>query len=110
MLLLTGKLDLSQPMLFSGVLGNLTSLEDLDISHNDLHDLITEANIFNLPENITNLRLHHNSLRHIPTKNIEKMEKLVLLDVRNNELETIDYEIIKKVEKGLLLYVEGKNL
>lgn len=92
------------------MLGNLTSLEDLDISHNDLHDLTTEANIFNLPENITNLRLNHNSLQRIPAKNIEKMKKLMLLDVRNNELETIDYEIIKKVEKGLLLYAEGKNL
>lgn len=97
-------------MHFLGVLGNLTSLEDLDISYNDLHDLTTEPNIFNLPENITNLRLSHNSLRHLPAKNIEKMEKLLLLDVRNNELESIDYEIIKKVEQGLLLYVDGKNL
>lgn len=93
----------------SGVLGNLTALEDLDISHNDLHDLVTEPNIFNLPENITNLRLGHNSLRQIPAKNIEKMKNLILLDIRNNELETIDYEIIKKIEQGLLLYVDGKK-
>lgn len=89
------------------MLGNLTSLEDLDISHNDLHDLTTEANIFNLPENITSLRLSHNSLRQIPAKNIEKMKNLTLLDIRSNELETIDYGIIKKVEQGLVLYVEG---
>lgn len=89
------------------MLGNLTSLEDLDISYNDLHDLSTEANIFNLPENITNLRMSHNSLKRIPAKNIEKMKKLMLLDIRSNELESVDYEIIKKVQEGLLVYVEG---
>lgn len=96
-------------MNFSGVLGNLTSLEDLDISNNDLHDLVTEANIFNLPENITNLRLGHNALRQIPAKNIAKAKNLKLLDIRGNDFESIDYEIIKKVEQGLLLYADGKS-
>lgn len=91
------------------MLGNLTSLEDLDISHNDLHDLVTEANIFNLPENLTTLRLGHNALQKIPSKNIVKVKNLTLLDIRSNELESIDYEIIKKIETGLLLYVEGKK-
>lgn len=92
----------------SGVLGNLSALEDLDISYNDLHDLSTESNIFNLPENITHLRLNNDNLRRIPAKNIEKMTKLILLDIRSNELESIDYEIIKKIEKGLDVLAEGK--
>lgn len=90
------------------MLGNFTSLEHLDLSHNDLHDLTTEANIFNLPENITTLRLSHNSLQNLPTKNIAKMKHLSVLDVTNNELRGIDYELIKKIEQGLVLQVNGK--
>lgn len=93
-----------------GVLGNLTSLETLDMSFNEIADLMAEPNIFNLPENLTTLLLNNNKLVRIPGKCIEKVQNLTNLDLRNNNFAWIEPEIIDKVKKGMNLYFEGNPL
>lgn len=82
------------------VIGNLTSLHSLDLSHNCLEDLTHEAHIFDLPGNLTNLYLSNNQLRQLPTKSIESAKQLKLVDVRSNNIDTIDWEIVEKIKQG----------
>lgn len=89
-------------------MGNLTALEKLDLSFNELTDLATEENIFNLPVNLTDLKLNNNRLEFIPASPFEKAKHLTTLDLRHNELQTLDIKIIDKVKDGMRLYFEGK--
>lgn len=89
------------------ILGNLTELETLDLSHNDLGDLTTEENIFNLPENLTNLYMNHNHLFKMPWKIFEKAKNLKILDFRENRLENFDQKLIEKVKNGTVILFEG---
>ncbi|CAB3223097.1 unnamed protein product [Arctia plantaginis] len=97
----------------NNVLGNLTSLEILDLSNNNLKDLVSRTSEikFALPENITELYLQNNSLLSLPTPHLVNASQLKLLDLRNNQLVSFEPEIVKKVEKdGLVVYFEGNNL
>lgn len=96
-------------MFFLGVLGNLTALETLDMSFNEITDLVGEPNIFNLPENLTTLLLNNNKLIRIPGKSIEMVQNLTTLDLRNNNFAWIEPQIIAKVKNGLSLYFEGNG-
>lgn len=67
----------------AGVIGNLSSLSVLDLSHNELKDL-TESHIFDVQPKLSELYIENNHLVAIP---IEKLEHLDVLDVRYNNLE-----------------------
>lgn len=94
---------------FVGVLGNLTALESLDLSHNELQDLSAEPNIFNLPVNLTVLKLNDNHLQRFPVEPLVKIQNLTDLNLSNNLLESIDVKLIDKVKNGMRLYFEGKD-
>ncbi|CAH0697934.1 unnamed protein product [Spodoptera exigua] len=97
----------------NNVLGNLTSLQVLDLSHNNLKDLISRTSEikFAFPENITELHLFNNSLQSLPTPNIVAAKNLKLLDVRNNELISFEPEWVKKIIKeGTVILFQGNHL
>lgn len=88
-------------------MGNLSALETLDLSHNELQDLSTEPNIFNLPANLTVLKLNDNHLQRFPVEPLVKVQNLSNLDLSNNLLESIDVKLIEKVKNGMNLHFEG---
>ncbi|KAI5638062.1 leucine rich repeat domain-containing protein [Phthorimaea operculella] len=97
----------------NNVLGNLTSLEVLDLSNNKLTDLISRTSElkFNLPTNLTHLYLQDNMLHSLPIKQLVNTTKLAILDVRNNQLTSFGPELVKMVkEQGLVVYFEGNAL
>ncbi|XP_047038382.1 toll-like receptor Tollo [Helicoverpa zea] len=97
----------------NNVLGNLTSLEILDLSHNNLKDLVSRTSEikFTLPENITELILKNNSLGSLPTPNIMSSKYLKLLDVRNNQLTSFEPELVRKIKhEGLVVLFQGNSL
>uniref|UniRef100_A0A2H1WSK0 SFRICE_015087 n=1 Tax=Spodoptera frugiperda TaxID=7108 RepID=A0A2H1WSK0_SPOFR len=98
----------------NNVLGNLTSLQILDLSHNNLKDLVSRSTTeikFSLPENITELHLFNNSLQTLPTPNIIAAKHLKLLDLRNNELISFEPELVKKIIKeGTVILFQGNHL
>ncbi|XP_075988324.1 insulin like growth factor binding protein acid labile subunit convoluted isoform X1 [Anticarsia gemmatalis] len=97
----------------NNVLGNLTSLEILDLSNNNIKDLIsrTSETKFMLPENITELYLQNNGLLTLPTDSLVNATKLSILDVRDNQLISFEPALVRKVKShGLQVFFEGNNL
>ncbi|XP_061381210.1 chaoptin-like [Danaus plexippus] len=97
----------------NNVLGNLTSLEMLDLSHNQLKDLVsrTSDSKFNLPENITELYINDNVLEVLPVNELLKSKLLNKLDVRHNLLTSFYPELVKMIrENGLHVYFEDNKL
>ncbi|KAL0859010.1 hypothetical protein ABMA27_010865 [Loxostege sticticalis] len=97
----------------SHVLGNLSSLEVLDLSHNNLDDLVSRTSEakFNLPENITELYLSNNVLLTLPIDSIARSKRLQVLDVRNNRLDSFEPTLVKGIKAGSLsVLYEGNGL
>ncbi|XP_052754285.1 chaoptin isoform X2 [Galleria mellonella] len=97
----------------SNVLGNLTSLEVLDLSNNDLNSLISRSSErnFALPENITELYLQNNMLDDLPIDRLVNATRLHILNVRNNQLTTLDPYLVRKIRsEGLQVFFEGNKL
>lgn len=90
------------------VLSNLTQLEVLDMSHNDLNDERQQLR-FRIPDNLTEFYVNHNNLSYLP---IEKLgASLHKLDLRGNHFELIDDMVMKKILNGSLeVNYEGNPL
>lgn len=95
-------------MFFPAVLGNLTSLRVLDLSHNLIEDL-TAANVFILPGNLSYLSLAYNSLHSFSLKHIKKTNRLEHFDLRFNQLESFFNDLIPMIKEGTRIYYEGKK-
>lgn len=89
-------------------MGNLTSLEILDLSNNDLDDLNPEGYEFKLPENVSQLYFGNNRLHTLPTEALANLTKLTVLDLTDNQMGKIDYKLLKKIKTGLSLLISGK--
>ncbi|XP_063631660.1 chaoptin [Cydia splendana] len=97
----------------NNVLGNLTSLEVLDLSDNQLKSLVSRTSDlqFNLPENLTELYIQNNTLQEMPIKQIANATKLRVLDVRDNLLDIFHPALVRKMrDQGMTVYFEGNNL
>lgn len=87
----------------------MTSLQVLDLSHNDLDDLNPEEYPFSFPENLTELYLSGNRLQVLPNDAVANLTMLSILDISNNLMEIFNYTILSKVRHGLNLSISGKN-
>ncbi|XP_072937799.1 uncharacterized protein [Epargyreus clarus] len=97
----------------NNVLGNLTSLEVLDLSHNMLKDLIsrTSETKFNLPANLTQLILYNNSLESLPAARLAAAARLALLDARRNALTSLAPELVAAVRtRGMRVLFDDNKL
>lgn len=93
---------------FLGVIGNLTMLKSLDLSYNKLHDLNSEVDFFQLPENISEIYLTKNVLSNLPWKNVRNATQLKLLDIRDNHFEEFGQELTEMVKRNVDVYFEGE--
>lgn len=96
--------------MFPGVLGNITRLRVLDISHNKLEDLTSEPGLFTLPKNMSEIYLSHNNLRDLPWKNVKAASGLTTLDIAYNNFEMFGKELTEMVVKDVSVFFEGKLL
>lgn len=79
------------------VLANLTQLDVLDLSYNDLRDDKRFLK-FRISENLTELYLNNNDLHYLP---VDKLgAALKKLHLRENNLDAIDEMILKKILSG----------
>ncbi|XP_011301731.1 chaoptin [Fopius arisanus] len=91
------------------VIGNMTAVHTLDLSHNDLTDIF-EKDVFTPPENLTNLYLGNNHFTSLPVKKFLPMDKLKLLDVQTNDLSDFDLDFMMLITNNTEVRYEGNPL
>lgn len=94
-------------VLFSDVLSNLTQLETLDISFNELETLESDGYNFTLPKNLTHLYISNNKLWTFPVNIFDNLTTVQLIDIENNSIEKFDLDLLKSVKTGLQLQISG---
>lgn len=92
------------------VVGNLTSLEVLDLSNNKLTNLNDPDAEFNLPENITHLYLQNNEIHRINYEKIVKLTNLQEINLENNHLIHLNKSLIDEIRKGVSVKFQGNPL
>ncbi|XP_043466037.1 toll-like receptor 3 [Leptopilina heterotoma] len=91
------------------VIGNLTSLETLDLSFNDIND-ISEPEIFKPPLNLTNLILNNNQFDHLPFEKIVAMPNLKLLDIEKNQFSSFNRNLMTIIKNDTQVRYIGNPL
>eukprot|EP00088_Acartia_fossae_P001194 TRINITY_DN10452_c0_g1_i2.p1 TRINITY_DN10452_c0_g1~~TRINITY_DN10452_c0_g1_i2.p1 ORF type:complete len:750 (-),score=93.28 TRINITY_DN10452_c0_g1_i2:158-2113(-) len=93
------------------VLGNMTNLQVLDLSYNQLQDGAVREDRWGMPlTNMTHLNLAYNKLYNIPAKYFAKFKALKVLDVRGNDLIHFYPVFSKLIISGLDVRYEGNIL
>lgn len=91
------------------VIGNLTSLETLDLSFNDIND-ISEPDVYKPPINLTNLIMKNNHFTHLPFEKIVAMPNLKLLDIENNQFTSFNKHLMTIIKNNTEVRYNGNNL
>lgn len=92
---------------FSGVLGNLTSLNVLDLSFNNLE---TMKNVGNMPVNMSVLWMSNNKLRRLSKEIINFVPNLRDFEVENNQFNNFPAALAKIVAKGPKMSFKGTSI
>lgn len=90
------------------VIGNLTALQTLDLSYNDINDM-SERDVFLPPLNLTNLYLRNNHLNHVPLDKILPLPNLKVLDLEENKIGVFDEKFMKIIKNGTILKYSGNK-
>lgn len=90
------------------MIGNLTAIQTLDLSYNEINDL-SEPDIFEPPTNLTNLYLSHNRLTHLPFNKILPLPNLKILDLESNSIGVFDETFMKIINNGTKVRYHGKT-
>jgi internalin A len=91
---------------FTDVLGNLTSLIELDLSYNELSELPEPTHGPMFPTNLSQIWLSNNQLSTLPYSDLLKANP-TLLDLRANALTEFAEELSYLVENGTQLLFSG---
>lgn len=92
------------------VTGNLTSLQELDLSNNRLTNLNDPEAPFNLPENMTKLHLQNNEIYRLNYEKLLELKNLQELNLENNQLIHLNKSLIDEIKKGLSVKFIGNPL
>ncbi|XP_014224866.1 protein artichoke [Trichogramma pretiosum] len=91
------------------VLGNMTDLQTLDLSYNEISDL-SEPDVFMPPQNLTNLIFNHNRFHSLPWNKIITMPNLKVLDLKFNDFNAFDENIMTILNNGTIVEYDGNPL
>ena len=89
------------------MLGNLSAVKVLDLSHNELTQLSDK--VLGPPHNLTELYIQGNLLPILPLKKLVSLKsQITMLDVRDNKLQYFHHELMPLVENGTRIFYSGK--
>lgn len=94
--------------MLSGVIGNLTRLRSIDLSHNKLEDVASDNETFRLPVNVSEIYLSNNFISTLPWEHLKNLTHLDLLDIRNNLFDGFGPDLMGMLNNGSEIYFEGK--
>ncbi|XP_059226145.1 protein artichoke [Stomoxys calcitrans] len=83
-----------------GVLGNFTRLQYLDLSNNELSNLQSEAHLFDLPQNLTQIYLQNNQIYKLNFTKFLKEDKFLNIDLSNNSLTEFPLSLVWNIRNG----------
>lgn len=89
------------------VLSNLTQLETLDLSYNELQSLEGEDFNFTFPENLTRLYISNNKIWRFPVDTFDNITAVKVIDIQNNSIQELELNLLKSVKTGLDLLISG---
>lgn len=92
------------------VVGNITSLEVLDLSNNQLSNMIDPEAPFILPENITELYLQNNEIFKLDYEAITSLKHIKQLNLENNQLMHLNKTLIDAIKQGVSVKFSGNPL
>lgn len=88
-------------------LGNITALEVLDLSSNNLKDLDNIENPLKFPVNLTHLYMQDNQIFKIPLDEITSLENLKVVNLENNLLTYLNKSVIDSIKSGVSVFYKG---
>jgi Leucine-rich repeat (LRR) protein len=83
----------------------LTSLEHIDLSYNELEEILTTPNE-SFPLNLTVLDVRHNKLEALPLKELLKAN-LSRFDLSGNMVKNFSEELSYMIENGTIIEIYG---
>lgn len=83
-------------------LKNISTLEELDLSENDLIGPVTSKTFPNI-NSLQNLQLAHNSLSSVKMGAFEKFEKLITLSLHHNQIDVLEDHAFRNLSKLMSL-------
>lgn len=92
------------------VVGNLSSLEILDLSNNKLTNLYEPDAPFDLPENMTHLFLQNNELFRLDYDKITSLKNIKEINLENNQLMHLNKTLIDSIKAGVSVKFAGNPL
>lgn len=92
-------------------MGNFTRLRELDLSNNNLEDLTIQPHIFDLPANLTIIRLRNNRIRRLNfTAFAQKTPAFELIDLSGNQLQEFPRNLVQLLRNGSQIMFSGNPL
>lgn len=96
--------------LITGVLGNLTNLQYLDLSDNELSNLSSEEHLFDLPKNLTQIYLQNNQIYRLPFEKFLKEPRFELIDLSNNSFNEPPLSLVWNMRNDTIVRFQGNPL
>lgn len=93
-----------------GVLGNFTRLQRLDLSNNELSNLQSEAHLFDLPSNLTEIFLQNNQIYKLNFTKFLKEQNFKIIDLSNNSLHEFPLSLVWNMKNGTDVRFAGNPL